>query len=179
MTLSVLAALALITGPHAMAEEPPAEPAAQASHPMTGTWHIATPEDALRKRLDATIDAVAREFNLLFRDAVRQKLNGATKVCETYTLDVQAEAVHLSCDGRPSVALPRDGSLLHTHNAAGEPVRGRVEVKGDTMLLTWRGEAGGRINEFAMTGDTLVLTSEVSSSRIPKSLSWTVDYKQK
>ena len=119
---------------------------------------------------------VAKEFNLLLRDLVRQKLSGATKVCTTYTLNVQPETVQLSCDDRPTVALQRDGSPLHTQNQAGEPVRGTVQVQGNTLRLIWQGESGGRTNVFSLQGDTLVLQAEVRSKRIPKPLRWTVDY---
>jgi hypothetical protein len=161
-----------------MAEESPVQPGVEATHPMNGSWRIDTADSTLRKNLDAAIESVAKEFNLLFRDLVRQKLSGATKLCATYTLNVQAEAVHFSCDDRPSVTLQRDGSPFHTLNEAGEPVRGTVEVQGHTVRVSWKGEAGGRTNEFSLKEDTLVLTAKVRSDRIPTPLSWTVDYKK-
>ena len=177
MLLSSIVAIALTSPLSADSPAPTAPTTAQATaHPMTGTWRIATPEATLRKSLDGAIDGVAKEFNLLLRDLVRQKLSGATKVCTTYTLNVQPETVQLSCDDRPTVALQRDGSPLHTQNQAGEPVRGTVQVQGNTLRLIWQGESGGRTNVFSLQGDTLVLQAEVRSKRIPKPLRWTVDY---
>jgi len=176
MALSAVAAVLLLASPPVHAEDLPVEPVAEAAHPMSGTWRIATSEDKLRTTLDAAIEDVAAEFNILIRELVRHKLSGATKVCDTYVLDVKADTVDFSCNGNPPVALKRDGSPFQTQNDAGEPVRGTVAVQGERVVVTWMGEAGGRINTFSMKGGTLRLDAKVTSSHMPKPLKWTVDY---
>ena len=84
----------------------------------------------------------------------------------------------MACDDGPVHALPRDGSVYRTTNAAGEPVQGTVRVSDAGVVLSWRGGAGGRTNRFSRSGDVLTLKVTVNSEHMPRPLEWSVDYRQ-
>jgi len=190
MLLRAALAFFIATRPLAMAEDAvPSDPTAEEGedvdavvapkppiHPTTGSWRLAIPKSELDKNIDAAVEGVASEFNMFIRELVRSKLEGATKVCKTYRLDVQDTVVEFACDGNKPVQLRRDGTPLHTSNQDGEPIRGTVAVQGDTLIVHWAGESGGRTNTFERKGDTLHLTATVSSSHMPKPLVWAVRY---
>lgn len=181
----MLAALALSWMLPGSAVEPVPQPAAESAaepvvdaspHAIHGTWGIQTPAPELRKRLDAAVDDVASEFNLMVREVARRKIAGATKVCDQYDLAVEPASVRVVCDDGPVHVLPADGKVYRTTNAAGEPVQGVVTVEADALVLTWSGPAGKRVNRFARKGDALTLAVTVSSTHMPRPLRWTVDY---
>lgn len=148
------------------------------AHPASGTWTLSTSESALRATLDKAVDDVAQEFNFVIREIARHKLQGATKVCKTYALDVQAQAVTFACDGKPPAVLPRDGSPLRTQNDAGEPITGTAKVTASGVVVTWKGEVGARTNTFTATEQGLRLAATVTGDQMPKPLKWTVDYRK-
>ena len=157
--------------------EPVSEPVPDASpHAIHGTWGMKTAAPELRKRLDAAVDDVASEFNLMVREVARRKIAGATKVCDQYDLAVEPASVRVVCDDGPVHVLPANGQTYHTTNAAGEPVQGVVGLAADALTLTWSGPAGRRVNRFERKGDVLTLAVTVSSTPMPRPLRWTVDY---
>jgi|GEM_PF-2864003 len=168
--VAVVGMAAVFGSPAAMAQ-----PEAS-SHALTGTWKVSDTPAALRKELDTAIDRTASEFNLLIREIARVKLQGATKVCQSYLLDVQPSQVAFACDGKAPVSLARDGSPFHTKNDDGEDIQGTVSVKGDTVVVTWQGPSGKRVNTFSPTSAGLDLRAEVSSPHMPTPLRWTVHY---
>ena len=152
--------------------------AAEVQHPVHGTWTLATPAPALRARLDRTVNAAASEFNLLVRELARRKMQGATKVCGRYAIDIAQTVVRFTCDDGTVHPLPRDGSAYETTNKAGEPVRGTVTVTDEALTVSWRGPAGTRVNHFEPVEGALELRVTVRSEHMSRPLAWTVDYRQ-
>ena len=151
--------------------------AADGPHPVHGTWIMATPAPALRIRLDQAVDAAAADFGLLVREVARRKMQGATKVCGYYTIELSASVVRFACDGGVVHSLPRDGSPYETTNEAGLPVRGTATVASGGLTVSWQGPAGTRVNHFESVDDALQLRVTVRSEHMARPLTWTVDYR--
>lgn len=149
-----------------------------APHPSNGTWKIATPPDQLRSSLDKAVDDVAQEFNFVIREIARYKLQGATKVCKSYFIEVKGEAVSFACDSDKPQLVPASGGPLHTKNDDGEPITGTAKITDSGVVVAWKGEAGTRVNTFTTTGSGLRLSVQVTSDQMPKPLTWNVDYKK-
>lgn len=176
---SILAALVVSASaavlPVFQADQAHAEDAA--GHSANGKWAVADSPTAVRKSLDVAVDKVAQEFNFVIREVARYKLQGATKVCQTYTIDVQDTVVNFACDKSKLTALKLDGTPLKTTNDDGEPITGTAAVSGDTVVIAWTGESGTRTNTFRRSGDYLVLSAKVTSEQMPKPLEWSIRYK--
>lgn len=170
--LSMLAALA--------APLLPASWTAQEAAPVntyTGTYVVAKSSAAIQKSLDAKATEAAANFPFYAKSIAEGRLKEAMTFCQSYEIDLQADSWSNKCDALPVLTRPIDKSVT-TWQGEGDPVKTRINRKGDTVVLSLQTESGKRVNTFKFKPDgTMSLTVSLASDSLEEPVTWTVPYK--
>src|SRR5688572_16422235 len=131
-----------------------------------------------RDAVEAAIEAVVSEMNVIARGIARDRLRAANQVPDRITIERNGDTIAIAFDDRRYEAA-LDGSISNVKGITGDPLEYRVSVSKQRVRQSFKGEKGGRKNDLHRVGDDgLRVDVEVSSSSLPAPLRYTLTFKR-
>jgi hypothetical protein len=163
------------------APPPRAQPAASAQHEaadaFVGTFRFVGGQ-AQRDALDAAIDGVVSEMNVLVRGIARDRLRDSNPIPGRITLRRTGDTMAITFDQRTYEAS-LDGSATKVVGITGDTLEYRLQLLPQGVRQVFDGDGGGRTNNMKMREDgRLDLSVEVRSGRLPMSLRYRLAFRR-
>lgn len=155
----------------AAAPPPPAE------SPFNGVWRFAG-GDAERRALEASVARAVQGMGFIIEGIAAGRLRERNPIPDVLTIRVANNVVeYTGLQGRV-FRSPADGSPVQTQNPQGEPITLSTRVTGNLMVRLGSRAEGSRREELRVQGNTLIVDGVVSSSRLPRPLTYRLTYRR-
>ncbi|MCB9765484.1 MAG: hypothetical protein H6739_37265 [Alphaproteobacteria bacterium] len=154
-------------------------PVALAAAPMNGGYVLVSSQAELAAEKERAIERTLAEMNFALRPLAARELEGVVNWCQSYEMTRDATQFTVSCDGKPPVVAPLDGSEATFTNRDGERFPLGVQVRGDAIWLKFSGEQGHQEVLYTGTADGLVVEKSIHSPFMEEPLRWTMRYVRK
>lgn len=126
---------------------------------------------------DAAIEELITDFNVVLRPIARKKLRDGNPIAKALEITVDGDLVTVAFDGKNDVAN-LDGTKTKIVGIQGDSLDYSVNVNGSRLRQVYSGERGGRSNEIRVrSGGALKIAVEMTSSRLPRPLRYTLRYR--
>jgi hypothetical protein len=153
------------------ATPPPAE------SPFNGVWRFAG-GDAERRALEASVARAVQGMGFIIEGIAAGRLRERNQIPDVLTIRVANNVVeYTGLQGRV-FRSPADGSPVQTQNPQGELITLSTRVTGNLMVRLGSRAEGSRREELRVNGNTLIIDGVVSSSRLPRPLTYRLTYRR-
>jgi hypothetical protein len=170
----VTPALAVLLGSAALT----AVPAIAASAGVAGAFAFA-PSDS--ENVDKAIETALASANFVIRTVARGRLEKTNKPYTKVAISTSGSSLSIQTDGRPPIVLPSSGAAIAwTRPEDGEKLQVSAHMVGTKLEETFAAPDGKRVNVFEPSADgkKLYMTVTVSSSKLPKPVTYRLAYKR-
>lgn len=161
--------------------EQPAQPVvAQAPAIETLVFMLDGSPGDYKKHLEAAIEDTVDDMNFITRPIASGKLEKSNVVFKRVTLILDGDFVDIQHDNRKSIRSKSNGKdAVKWKRDDGEEFKVTQLRTGDHVVQTYTSEDGKKVIDYQLSADHKKLTMkvEVISSKLPKSLKYTLKYK--
>lgn len=155
----------------------PASAQHEAADSLAGTYRFVGGK-AGREAVDAAIEGVVSEMNVLVRGIARDRLRESNPIPARITLLRKGDAMAISFDQRTYEAR-LDGSTTEVVGITGDTMKYRLQLLPAGVRQTFDGDSGGRTNTMKAHEDgRLDLSVEVHSGRLPAPLRYRLAFRR-
>lgn len=133
-----------------------------------------------KKRMQAAIDDTVDDMNFITRPIARGKLEKSNVVFKRVTVVLDGDFVDIQHDSRKSIRTKTNGKdAVKWKRDDGEEFKVTQLRTGDRIVQTYSSEDGKKVIDYVLSSDhkKLTMNVEVISSKLPKSLKYTLHYK--
>ena len=153
-----------------------------ASLPLAAAEGLAGRYTLLPERSDAipqAIERVVADMNFIKRPFARSRLTKTNAAYRTLRLDLGAALFRIQFEGRQPIETPADGRAVGWTREDGERFQVSTRMEGGNLVQRFVAEDGSRRNTYHLDPDgTLRLQAEISSSKLPRPLTYTLVYRR-
>jgi len=147
------------------------------AHPLDGEWELITSTGEAEQVLTGQIQKALRSWPGFAVAMATERIVEENGPCPRYRFVAAPEAITLQCLSMPAYTRPVEG-VHRFQDPKGRDVSSRVTVDEEGFKITFTGDDGARTDDFAVSGDELVLQAKVSAQALPKAIRWTWRYRR-
>lgn len=145
---------------------------------LSGTFERdAAASDDVKKAIDHAVS----EMNFVMRPVAHGRLEKTNQPYQSVEIAIAGPNVSIKTDDRPAIVTPAAGTAIKWKREDGEVFDVSTALKDKTRVdQTFAAEDGKRVNTFTVSpdGKTLTMTVTVSSSKLPRPLTYKQVYKR-
>ena len=140
---------------------------------LSGTWTQTKADD-----IAAAINSTVADMNFIKRPIARGRLTKLNPAYKKVMIAISDKEVVVKLDERAPIHMPPGGKAAPWTREDGEKFMVAAQVSKDQLIQTFKNDEGERTNVFRMSPDgrSLVLTATVKSPKLPKSLTYSIQF---
>lgn len=146
---------------------------------IDGVWRLQNAENT-QAQLDEAVESVVKEINFFIRALARPVLKKQTQICQDWKLSSTADQFIWQCDEAEADVIPvtAQGEVIKVDEEDVE-IMGTFRETNDAVITILESERGIRTNTWQrLSEDELLYTTKLESEKLPKPLTWTLNYKK-
>lgn len=153
-------------------------PAAFAGSSLSGDYALIDPS-AQRKKIEAAIDALVEDMNVLIRGIARRRLKETVVAAVALRIDVGDAYITIIEPTQPKKRAPADGTRVRWENDVGDRVTIQMYVRDGELHERFRGQ-GNRDNVYRLggSGERLTLRTKIFAKQFPRPLRFSLPYRR-
>lgn len=130
--------------------------------------------------VEVAVEKAVAEMNFVVRPVARSRLNKTNQPYKHITLATTPGMLSITTDKRAPIVAPADGSPVKWRREDNELLNVSMQWRGSALQEVFAAEDGKRVNQFELSPDgrELKLIVTVTSTRLPKPLSYTLVYQR-
>ena len=128
--------------------------------------------------LEAAVEAVVQEMNVLTRDIARKRLLAANKIPDSLVISTSEHHVTIQFDDRKYTGTI-DGPAVDAVGITGDALRMTLRMREGQLVQHFVGDKGKRTNSMRRKAETVVMHVVVESESLPKSLVYDLTFAAK
>lgn len=138
-----------------------------------GAWKLASAPD-----IPAAIEQTTASMSFITRPIARGRLKKLNPAYQRVQIARQGGDFTVQFEERAPIRIPADGKPVAWTREDGEKFMVSVKPAPDALVQHYQGEDGSRQNRFVVdaTGRTLTLEVTVTSTKLPKPLTYALKY---
>jgi hypothetical protein len=154
----------------------PASPFPSSVSRYTGKWELVRQES---DNIDKAVESTIASMSFIARPIARMKLKRRNVAFPHFTIEQSSGGVRVRHEQGLDVLYPEAGVAVKTRAPDGTGVVARLDADTD-LLLSYDAGEGRREDRYALRGDgsTLTLSVRLTSSKLPKPLSYRLVYRR-
>ena len=140
---------------------------------LSGTWTQTKADD-----IAAAINTTVADMNFIKRPIARGRLTKLNPAYKKVMIAISDKEVVVKLDERAPIHMPPGGKAAPWTREDGEKFMVAAQVSKDQLIQTFKNDEGERTNVFRMSPDgrSLVLTATVKSPKLPKPLTYSIQF---